>query len=511
MLEQKIERSSEIKLAQMSNRRPGTIWSGGVFNLKFLKKDATTKDDHLSVGPVDLESLPITETDGECIPDVKISVIIPVYNTMPYLTELLNSLESQSLSSSQFEVIAIDDGSTDFSGEILDVYAKRNPNFRIIHQENSGWPGKPRNVGIDEANGEWVFFCDGDDVLGEEALKKMLSFAQENDVDILIPKMVGLNGRRIMSSLYRTTSVDTPLETVLRSLNPIKLMRRSLLVDNKIRFSEERVRLEDGMAVVQAYMHARRVSILSDYDYYHARTRSDGQNISISYIEPHGYVASLTHIAQTIESNVRDDKRSRELIAGIFSRKALHFYSGKRFLSYSEIARMEWMDEHSIFLNRFLAGQTAELFSGIQAERVAAILSKDYEHLVKLAHIDLRESRKPELMNLGTTEDGVQISIRSFATKLAPARLIIEDRDEKRAVTVELQANADGSLLTAEISSSKLAADLKRLGNVCVVYGNTDTRRIIMDETIGNVMLKNVRYYRTANGYFSVDVRKARI
>ncbi|MCZ4150646.1 hypothetical protein BZG21_40380, partial [Escherichia coli] len=107
--------------------------------------------------------------------------------------------------------------------------------------------------------------------------------------------MIGLNGRRTMASLYRTTSVDTPLEVALRSLNPTKMVRRSLLIDNKIRFREERVRLEDGMFVAQAYMHANRISILSDYDYYHSRIRSDGQNISISHIEPSGYVASLSH------------------------------------------------------------------------------------------------------------------------------------------------------------------------------------------------------------------------
>jgi cellulose synthase/poly-beta-1,6-N-acetylglucosamine synthase-like glycosyltransferase len=131
-----------------------------------------------------------------------VSVVIPVYNAMPFLTELLNSLEAQDLKPEEFEVIAVDDGSTDFGGEILDVYAKRNSNFIALHQENSGWPGKPRNVGIENARGEYVFFIDSDDRLGPQALRRMTSFALEQDVDVLVPKMVGLDGRRVQAKLF---------------------------------------------------------------------------------------------------------------------------------------------------------------------------------------------------------------------------------------------------------------------------------------------------------------------
>ncbi len=90
---------------------------------------------------------------------IRVSVIIPVYNTETYLRELLESLVAQDLPSRKFEVIAVNDGSTDASGEILNEYANRFPQFHVVHQENSGWAGKPRNVALDLAQGKVCLFC----------------------------------------------------------------------------------------------------------------------------------------------------------------------------------------------------------------------------------------------------------------------------------------------------------------------------------------------------------------
>ena len=441
-----------------------------------------------------------------------VSVIIPVYNTMPYLTELLNSLEAQDLDSKRFEVIAVNDGSTDYSGEILDVYAKRNANFRVVHQANSGWPGKPRNVGIDIARGEYVFFCDGDDVLGHEALRRMVDYAKKNDVDVLIPKMVGLGGRRVMAALYRTTRLDTPLDVALRSLNPIKLIRRSLMLDTGIRFKEEPVRLEDGMAVAQAYMAAKRISILTGYDFYHARSRSDGQNISIRLIEPLGYVGSLTEIARTVTEHVSDETESRQLVAGLFIRKGLRFYEGQRFLAYDNEGRAQWMRAHAQFLDRFLPGETEDLFAGVHQVRVAAIRAGRLDELVLLAETELGNARKPDLVELHGSGPRVSVVIRSYATDKVACDLVVEDRDTGQKTFFALQAGDEEGLLQVELSNDQLATVLDRLGNVSVAYdsGGSDMRRIAMGSDIASIEVGGVRYYRTVQGYFSVDVRQAK-
>lgn len=90
-----------------------------------------------------------------------LSIIIPVYNVEQYLSECLASLQLQSFNN-EVEIIFIDDGSTDSSGSMLDIAAKENPQYRVIHQENCG-VARARNRGLDEARGEYIAWIDPDD------------------------------------------------------------------------------------------------------------------------------------------------------------------------------------------------------------------------------------------------------------------------------------------------------------------------------------------------------------
>jgi glycosyltransferase involved in cell wall biosynthesis len=96
--------------------------------------------------------------------DIKLSFILPVYNVEKYLKNCLDSLYRQELSMDEFEVICVNDGSTDKSLDILEEYQRRYPNFRVKSIPNSG-QSKARNVGIDMARGTYLEFVDSDDYL----------------------------------------------------------------------------------------------------------------------------------------------------------------------------------------------------------------------------------------------------------------------------------------------------------------------------------------------------------
>ena len=89
-----------------------------------------------------------------------ISVIVPVYNTEKYLDRCIQSILAQTYT--DFELLLIDDGSTDLSGEICDKYAEQDSRVKVFHKENGG-VSSARNLGLDKANGDWVTFVDADD------------------------------------------------------------------------------------------------------------------------------------------------------------------------------------------------------------------------------------------------------------------------------------------------------------------------------------------------------------
>ena len=112
----------------------------------------------------------------------KISIIVPVYNTEKYLTRCLDSILGQSFT--DFELLLIDDGSTDGSGLICDSYADRDRRIRVFYKKNGG-VSSARNLGIDKAQGEWLYFVDSDDELLPDGLKVLVDNISD-DVDVVM-------------------------------------------------------------------------------------------------------------------------------------------------------------------------------------------------------------------------------------------------------------------------------------------------------------------------------------
>lgn len=122
---------------------------------------------------------------------VKFSIIIPVYNVAPYLRECLDSVLAQTFT--DWEAICVDDGSTDESSAILDEFKKKDGRFRVVHKINSG-VSAARNMGLELAEGEWVWFVDGDDAIAPCALSWIVSVLRNRtDIDaVRVPFIEGI-------------------------------------------------------------------------------------------------------------------------------------------------------------------------------------------------------------------------------------------------------------------------------------------------------------------------------
>ena len=234
--------------------------------------------------------------------NIRVSVIVPVYNPGSYLQPLLQSLDRQTLPAEEFEAIFVDDGSSDGTADVLDEWARERPHIVIVHQPNHGWPGQPRNVGIDRARGTYVYFVDQDDWIGDEALARLVAYADENGSDVVVGKMKGI-GREVPKSLF-TASVpravigQTPLQD---SQTPHKMFRTGFLNEIGLRFPEGQRRLEDHLFVTTAYLRAGVVSVYSDYDCYMHILRSDRKNAAYRPFEPAGYYANLDEVLDVID------------------------------------------------------------------------------------------------------------------------------------------------------------------------------------------------------------------
>ena len=115
--------------------------------------------------------------------EVKVSVIVPVYNSEKFLTQCLESICNQTLK--EIEVICVDDGSTDSSPEILEMFAKKDSRIQVLHQKNL-YAGVARNIGKACAKGKYLVFWDSDDFFAPDALEKMYHKCITDDADICV-------------------------------------------------------------------------------------------------------------------------------------------------------------------------------------------------------------------------------------------------------------------------------------------------------------------------------------
>ncbi len=263
---------------------------------------------------------------------IKVSVVVPIYNAGPYVERCAPSLVNQSLGADAYEVVYVDDGSTDDSAERLRRVAEAHPHVRVYEQENSGWPGKPRNVGVDRARGKYIQFVDQDDELSYEALERLYALAERNGSDIVLGKVHGTMAgpsNVFKRTVDRCTAADAPL---FESLTPHKMFRRDFLREHAIRFPEGRVRLEDQLFMARTYVRAETVSILGDYPCYRWNRREDGGNNSSRRITPDDYYGHLDKVVEAIKEGTEPGELQDRLLRRSFRVELLRPVSEPRVL-----------------------------------------------------------------------------------------------------------------------------------------------------------------------------------
>ncbi|MCD8316569.1 MAG: glycosyltransferase [Eggerthellaceae bacterium] len=220
----------------------------------------------------------------------KVSVIIPVYNCAPYVQTCLDSVEDQTYKN--LEIICVDDGSTDSSVAILERNAKEDERIRLIFQENAG-PARARNVGMDNATGEYLYFLDADDFIDATLIEKAVTLAKDTSADIVMWDLWYYNtyyGQRLYPPEHIVNAEpfkngkevfsweDSPDEIFLcfQTWPWNKLFRTRFVRDEGLRFQESIGRSEDVQFVFRALVKAERIAYIDErlINYRTARTDS---------------------------------------------------------------------------------------------------------------------------------------------------------------------------------------------------------------------------------------------
>ncbi|WP_303872063.1 glycosyltransferase [Acetobacterium wieringae] len=209
---------------------------------------------------------------------MKVTIIIPIYNAEKYLKQCVDSILCQEYQ--DFELLLVDDGSTDKSGVICDNYVTKNNKVRCFHLKNGG-PSKARNFGITQAKGEFIQFVDADDSITEDCGNIFFEIASRSNIDLVIANadiVTGDNKLIKKLSLGRQGIFDTKL--LLENMNSIdkdqflhyiwnKWYRRQIIVDNGLAFNE-RVRLGEDFLFNCAFFSASdKIALMNKIVYYY--------------------------------------------------------------------------------------------------------------------------------------------------------------------------------------------------------------------------------------------------
>lgn len=198
------------------------------------------------------------------IDNPKVSVIIPVFNGEPFLDRCLSSVINQSYN--DIEIIIINDGSTDNTQSICESYSKNDPRVIIINKKNEG-VSTARNVGLDTAVGDYIYFVDADDYVLEDGIEKLVKKAIDNAADIIVAEYyVAYKGKKDKVTPVRAKSLNNFLCSILSGENHSALWNK--LFKNKvfegIRFPTDISYMEDKVLISQLLMsHKPKIDFLN--------------------------------------------------------------------------------------------------------------------------------------------------------------------------------------------------------------------------------------------------------
>lgn len=209
---------------------------------------------------------------------MKLSIIIAAYNVAAFIEKCIESCANQSLAKTDYEIIIVDDGSTDNTLEIVNQLSQRIDNLRIFTQPNSGL-GASRNTGLKHSTGEYLWFIDGDDYIDENCIVDFVQIIEQKNLDVLVLNYTPVDSEykalsKSVAPVYNGHDVITGSgfynSNYSLSYTPLFVFKRSLFTDHNVLF-KERINMQDSEILPKLMVNTKRLSFFGKNAYYYVQ------------------------------------------------------------------------------------------------------------------------------------------------------------------------------------------------------------------------------------------------
>jgi glycosyltransferase involved in cell wall biosynthesis len=220
----------------------------------------------------------------------KVSIIVPVYNVDKFLHKCVDSILAQTLT--DFELLLVDDGSKDNSGLICDKYATKDSRVRVFHKENGG-VSSARNLGLENAQGDWIIFIDSDDWIEPNMLKDIYEKAILEHADLVYCdlRMIFNNHTEILHIAEYNTNKTKMLNNFIKSTFGTAagmLAKKNLYESNEIRYPIGVKFCEDFYVAIRLMLYSEKICYIPTTYYYYNRQNEASASHSFSYRDSDG-------------------------------------------------------------------------------------------------------------------------------------------------------------------------------------------------------------------------------
>ncbi|WP_019002904.1 glycosyltransferase [Succinimonas amylolytica] len=248
-------------------------------NFISFNKTVSEKEISAVINTVAYQALDLIEKNG----NILVSVVVPVCNSNYAIPRLIDSLKTQSIDKSSFEVIFIEDYSTDNAVKKIKLCAN-GLNFKVISTfSNSESPSLSRNIGIKTAVGDYLLFANIDDYLNKDTLKEAIECALENGNDIIYLKYESTDPEtRVPTRIWNGSDIKSKADifknSLISSLSPYKLFSTHFLRSNNLYFKLELNNMAEQLFMIECLSKSKNVAVLKNRTYYYLTTEQNLKN-----------------------------------------------------------------------------------------------------------------------------------------------------------------------------------------------------------------------------------------